>query len=171
MALWLFLMALPLIEIGGLIWAGQVLGFWATMGIIVATGALGILVLLRQRFAMLTGMIQAVNKGQHPIAPVVDGAFHVLAAGLLISPGLLGDVVGLLLLAGPIRRRVARWSIERMLRAGGVHFDVFADRTTATRESAPKSHTRMSGPVIEGEFERLSEPTGRPKTPDDAEQP
>jgi UPF0716 protein FxsA len=171
MVLWLFLMALPLIEIGGLIWAGQVLGFWVTMGIIVATGALGVAVLMQQRLTMLTGMIGAVNKGEHPIAPVVDGAFHVLAAGLLISPGLLCDVAGLLLLAGPIRRRVARWSVARMLRSGGMRFEVFGARPGASRARPAPSHARMPGPVIEGEFERLNEPAAGSKAPDDPQRP
>jgi UPF0716 protein FxsA len=170
MMLWLILLTLPLIEIGGLVWAGRVLGFWVTMGIILATGALGIMVLMRQRVAMLTGMIRAVNKGEHPVAPVVDGAFHVLAAGLLISPGLLSDAAGLLLLVQPIRRRVARWGVDRMMRTAGMRFEVFSERTMRAREDYTQTGRPEGGPVIEGEFERLSDPGGPNKT-DDPRQP
>ena len=111
------LLALPLLEIALLIRAGQTLGLWPMMAIIVGTGMLGITVLVRQRFAVVSGVMNAVNEGKPPLAPVLDGAFLVLAGGLLFSPGLLCDAAGLLLLVPPIRQ--AGGAVDRGAAAAG----------------------------------------------------
>jgi UPF0716 protein FxsA len=155
----LALLALPLLEIALLIRTGQKLGLWPTMGIIVGTGVLGIAVLVRQRFAVVSGVMNAVNEGKTPLAPVMDGAFLVLAGGLLFSPGLICDAAGLLLLVPPIRRLVARWTIGRLLQDAEIQVAVHGDGRLAPNE-------RAGGPIIEGEFERLGERGPRPKDDD-----
>jgi UPF0716 protein FxsA len=144
------LLALPLLEIALLIRAGQLLGFWPVMAIIVGTGVLGVAVLVRQRFAVISGVMNAVNEGKTPLAPVLDGAFLVLAGGLLFSPGLLADAAGLLLLIRPVRRAVARWTVGRLLRDADIHVAVHG-------EGRLPPDVRDGGPIIEGEFERLGE--------------
>jgi UPF0716 protein FxsA len=144
------LLALPLLEIALLIRAGQKLGLWPVMGIIVGTGILGIAVLVRQRFAVVSGVMNAVNEGKPPLAPVLNGAFMVLAGGLLFSPGLICDAAGLLLLIPPIRRLVAGWTVERLLRDAEIHVTTHGEGRLTPGE-------REAGPIIEGEFERLGE--------------
>jgi UPF0716 protein FxsA len=144
------LLALPLLEIALLIRAGQKLGLWPVMAIIVGTGILGIAILVRQRFAVVSGVMNAVNDGKPPLAPVLNGAFMVLAGGLLFSPGLLCDTAGLLLLIPQVRRLVAQWSISRLMRDAEVHVTTFGEGRVTPGE-------REGGPIIEGEFERLGE--------------
>jgi UPF0716 protein FxsA len=146
----LILLALPLVEIGLLIRVGQRIGLWSTLAIIVGTGMLGILVLVRQRFAVVAGVMQAVNEGKTPLAPVLDSAFLVLAGGLLFSPGLISDAAGLLLLVPPIRRLVARWSVERLLRNADIRVSVHG-------QGPPGPGRQDGGTIIEGEFERVDE--------------
>ena len=156
----LVLVALPLVEIAVLIKAGQLIGFWATLAIVVATGALGIMILAQQRFAMLSGMLKAVNEGQPPVTPVIDGAFLVLAGGLVFSPGLIADVAGLLLLIGPIRRLVARWSIAAVVNRSGLEVEI--RRGGGSMHERDRSPHGNAGPTIEGEFERLDEKSTNP---------
>ena len=144
------LLALPLLEIALLIRAGQKLGLWPVMAIIIGTGILGIAVFARQRLAVVRGVMNAVNEGKPPLAPVLNGAFLVLAGGLLFSPGLICDAVGLLLLIPPIRRLVARWTVSRLLRDAEIHVATYGDGRLTPGE-------REGGPIIEGEFERLGE--------------
>src|SRR5512144_151178 len=87
--------ALPLIELALLIKTGQVIGFWATMGIVIGTGLLGAQVVLRQSWTTVRAMQEALARGRPPVAPVLDGAFLLLAGALLITPGLISDSVGL----------------------------------------------------------------------------
>src|SRR5262245_23341698 len=142
------LLALPLLEIALLIRAGQKLGLWPVMAIIVGTGILGIAILVRQRFAVLSGVMNAVNEGKTPLEPVLNGAFMVLAGGLLFSPGLLCDTAGLLLLVPPIRRLVAQWTVSRLLRDAEIHVATYGEDRVAPNE-------RGGGPILEGEFEPL----------------
>ena len=152
LAFGLFLIALPLIEIALLVRAGQLIGFWPTLGIVIGTGVLGFLVMARQRFTMPSKGLQAIRDGEPPVAPALDGAFMLLAGGLLFSPGLLADAAGLLLLVAPIRRAFARWSVRQIMRNADVHVTVATAEARQQPDPGPGS-----GPIIEGEFERLGE--------------
>jgi UPF0716 protein FxsA len=153
---------LPLIELALLIKTGQLIGFWATLAIVVATGLLGVHVLMRQSWTVLRGMREAVARGQPPVAPAVDGAFLMLAGALLITPGLLSDAVALLLLVPPVRRRVAWWTLEPLVRRAQMHVRVVGAGTEEKRSPSSSRSTRAEGPVIEGEFERLDEKATEP---------
>jgi UPF0716 protein FxsA len=149
--------ALPLVELALLIKTGQLIGFWATMGIVVGTGLLGAHVLMRQSWTTVRRMQEAVAKGQPPVAAVVDGAFLVVAGALLITPGLISDAVAILLLIPPIRHLVARWLVYVMLRRAQVTVGAFQAATEARGPHGPSRAPSGEGPVIEGEFERMDE--------------
>lgn len=147
--------ALPLIELALLIKTGQVIGFWATMGMVMGTGLLGAYILMRQSWTTVRRMQEAVAKGQPPVAPVVDGAFLVIAGALLITPGLISDTVALLLLIPPVRRAVARWLVRLAVRRAQVQVRVFEAGVRGSRD--PQQASKGGGPIIEGEFERMDE--------------
>ena len=149
--------ALPLIELALLIKTGQLIGFWATMGIVVGTGLLGAHVLMRQSWTTMRRMQEAVAKGQPPVAAVVDGAFLVVAGALLITPGLISDAVAILLLIPPVRHLVARWLVYAMVRRAQVTVGAFQATTEARGPHGPSRPPSGEGPVIEGEFERMDE--------------
>jgi UPF0716 protein FxsA len=149
--------ALPLIELALLIKTGQLIGFWATMGIVVGTGLLGAHVLMRQSWTTMRRMQEAVAKGQPPVAAVVDGAFLVVAGALLITPGLISDAVAILLLIPPVRQLAARWLVYAMMRRAQVSVGVFQAATEARGPHGPSRPPSGEGPVIEGEFERMDE--------------
>ena len=149
--------ALPLIELALLIKTGQLIGFWATMGIVVGTGLLGAHVLMRQSWTTMRRMQEAVAKGQPPVAAVVDGAFLVVAGALLITPGLISDAVAILLLIPPVRQLAARWLVYAMMRRAQVSVGVFQATTEARGPRGPSQPPSGEGPVIEGEFERMDE--------------
>jgi UPF0716 protein FxsA len=149
--------ALPLAELALLIKTGQLIGFWATMGIVVGTGLLGAHVLMRQSWTTMRRMQEAVAKGQPPVAAVVDGAFLVVAGALLITPGLISDAVAILLLIPPVRHLVARWLVYAMVRRAQVSVGAFQAATEASGPHGPSRPPSGEGPVIEGEFERMDE--------------
>jgi UPF0716 protein FxsA len=107
--------------------------------------------------------VQAVEEGEPPVEPVVDGAFLVLAGALLIAPGLITDTVGFLLLIPPFRRVVGQWCLNTLVASPNVHVRVFMRRGQRRRAGeASNSDQSERGPVIEGEFEKLDEkPPGR----------
>lgn len=158
----------PIVEIAILVKFGQAFGFWWTLALILATAILGTAVMQHQGFQVMNRAMESLSAGRPPIGPVVDGAFIMLAGLLLITPGLISDAVGALLLVPWIRHRVAAWSVRTALKAGRVHVDVFTSRTSessgqrepgdfARSNGPPHQSDAGDGPIIEGDFERLDE--------------
>jgi UPF0716 protein FxsA len=171
--MFLLFVAVPLLELALLIKLGQWLGFWPTLALVVVTAAVGVSILHRQSFAAFRRATEALNRGQPPVEPVLDGFMLMLAGGLLVAPGLITDMAGLLLLVPQIRKAVGAWGLRRILASGTVRV-----RTTTTSSTEPptdgrwrtgaKSNTgKTSGPVIDGTFERLDEKTQEPGRRDD----
>ena len=151
----LVFIVVPLLEIALLIKVGQEVGFWPTFGLIVVMAAAGAALLHRQSLAVLRRAVGEAEHGRPPIAEVLDGACLFLAGGLLLTPGLLTDAAGLMLLIPWVRRRIGRWAFERLFGAADVRIDIFTPDPVR-----PKQEPR--GPVIDGEFERLDEKTRGP---------
>lgn len=159
----------PIVEIALLVQFGQAFGFWWTLLLIVSTAFLGGAVMNLQGFQVMNRAMESLNAGRAPIGPVVDGAFIMLAGVLLITPGVISDALGALLLIPWIRHRVAAWSVRQALKAGRVHMDVFAAQRTAkagegsgaanfgTRPPPQNQTDGGEGPIIEGDFERIDE--------------
>ena len=166
----LLFIALPFLELALLIKAGQILGFWATLGIVLGAGVLGALIWSRQGLSVAQKARQAVAQGRPPVGPVLDGAFLLLAGALLITPGLLTDVLALLLLVPPIRHKVSRWTVRRMAERAHIQVKAFEARVkNAPTQDSPGSG-KVQGPVIEGEFERLGEKSSTPHRGKDRDQ-
>lgn len=111
----------PAIELALLIEIGRRIGTLPTLGLIVLTGLLGATLARYQGIAVLRRMQEEVAEGRLPAASLIDGAIILIAAALLVTPGILTDAVGFALLipltrAG-IRRLLGRW-IERAMREG-----------------------------------------------------
>ncbi|MFS8638617.1 MAG: FxsA family protein [Gemmatimonadota bacterium] len=123
--LFLLFVVVPLLELAILIKVGSVVGVWPTIGMLVATAALGSW-LARTQGARVLGAIRAdLSVGRMPAAHLLDGLM-ILAGGLmLLAPGFLSDVLGILLLLPPSRawfKYLVRRRLERMIATGDVRF-------------------------------------------------
>jgi UPF0716 protein FxsA len=149
----LIFIAVPLLELAVLIKAGQLIGIWPTLFIVVVTAVAGTTILHRQGFAAFNRAIESMERGQIPIEPVTDAVFLLLAGALLLTPGLITDAAGLLLLVPQLRRRVARWVFKRLI----------ARAARSRSQNEPRAEPNGGGVIIEGEFERVEEPTTEPR--------
>jgi len=166
-ALVIFFMAIPLAEIALLIKFGQTFGFWATIGVVIATAFLGATILNNQGLKAFMRIQESALKGETPIGSVIDAAFIALAGVLLVMPGLITDILGLLLLVPMIRRRVAVTVVRWVMRNASIRVETFK-RTSAARPA--DRHPQDEGPIIDVKAERLDErPLGKhpPSRPDD----
>ena len=187
----LIFVAVPLLELALLIKVGQSIGLWSTLALIVLTAGLGVVVMQTHGIKTMQRLQAALADGKTPVPSVVDGTFVMFAGLLLISPGLMTDLLGLLLLIPPLRRAVSTWCVRRLLASGQVHTwtnrsttsptarPERVERPTAGVESTdaadppakrwgPKRGARPSrgnGQVIDGEFERIDEKTIDPRRP------
>lgn len=102
-------------------------GGWTVLALLIAAGIVGGAVVKRagrQAFRNLTETVQRQQNGQTP--PPESGStgngFLMLGGLLIMLPGLISDVVGLVLLVPPVRSylgRRAERSLERRMRAAG----------------------------------------------------
>jgi UPF0716 protein FxsA len=115
----LLFIGLPLVELAILVRLGMWIGFWPTMGIVVATGILGGLLAHAQGLIVWVRIQRELAEGRMPASPLVDGFLILIGGILLLTPGLLTDLLGFLLLIPWTRswfKRYLRRRLERMMR-------------------------------------------------------
>lgn len=112
---WLFLLLtiLPLVELSLLLTMGKYTSIEFTLGFVIVTGILGALLLRYQGLFAWRNVQRDLREGRMPTDSLLDGLMIVVAAALLITPGVLTDLFGITLLIPPCRRFyrfvLARW--------------------------------------------------------------
>jgi UPF0716 protein FxsA len=109
----------PLAELAVIIAVGDVLGLWPTLLLLLGVSVVGAWLAKREGLAAWQRFQLALSEGRVPTVEVADGAMILLAGALLLTPGFLSDVVGILLLLPPTRamaRRLAPRLAARRLR-------------------------------------------------------
>ncbi|MET3575949.1 FxsA family protein [Bhargavaea ullalensis] len=103
---WLFILfiVVPTSELAVLLYAGSKIGVLPTIGIILLTAALGAWLAKSQGLMAWRELQRRTAAGEPPGDAVLDGLFIFLGGILLLIPGLITDVLGLLFLLPPTRR-------------------------------------------------------------------
>lgn len=95
--LFLFIVV-PLVDLFLLMWISKYTGILVTIGLVILTGVIGAW-LAKQQGTFVRGQIKdRLSQRQMPADLIGDGAMIMFAAGLLLTPGLLTDVLGFSLL-------------------------------------------------------------------------
>lgn len=110
----LFLLALPFLEIAGFVVVGQQIGLFYTLALVVAAGVLGAVLLRVQGFGVMTRVRRELDAGGDPSRELAHGAMILLAGVLLLIPGFITDIVGLLLFLPPVRNAAWRFLRSRV---------------------------------------------------------
>lgn len=114
--LMLLFVLVPLVELYLLLKLGALIGAGPTIAIVIVTGVLGGSMARIQGFAVLRRVRESLDAGILPTDALIDGLF-VLAGGLLLlTPGLLTDIVGFLALLPPTRELLKKWIKRRFQR-------------------------------------------------------
>jgi UPF0716 protein FxsA len=107
-----FFVVLPLVELCLVLLVSQyVLGWWGTLLFVIGTGLLGAWLARTQGLSTYRRIQQELSQGRMPTDSLIDGALILLAGVLLITPGVLTDLVGILLMIPPTRFLCRRWLI------------------------------------------------------------
>lgn len=109
------LIALPLLEIAGFVIVGKAVGVLGTLGLVLLSGLVGILVLRAKGMMLPFQLRAAVERGELPGRSIADAMLVALAGVLLIVPGFVTDIVALLLLLPPVRGLIYR-ALSRSLK-------------------------------------------------------
>jgi UPF0716 protein FxsA len=145
----LFLM--PLAEIAGFVVVGKAIGVWATLALVIFSAMLGAMLLRIQGIGILQRISAESRNGGDPGREMVHGAMIVVAAFLLLLPGFISDILGLLLFIPAVRELAWRYLRSRIVVFGSS--SPFGGR----RSAGPSPRPRGKGPVVdldEGDFQR-----------------
>ena len=94
----LFVILFPILEIVILIKVGAYIGVPNTILLILGTGAAGTILARLQGFLILQKISDSLNRGIVPSQEILDGGLILAGAICLLDPGVIGDVLGLVLL-------------------------------------------------------------------------
>jgi UPF0716 protein FxsA len=100
---------IPIIEIAILVKIGTLIGFWPTMLIVIATGILGATLARIQGFLVLNRIRTELQMGRMPAEELIDGLLILVGGILLLTPGLLTDLIGFLMLIQWSRKLFKKW--------------------------------------------------------------
>ncbi|MCM3166573.1 FxsA family protein [Peribacillus frigoritolerans] len=114
----MFIIAMPVVEIIVLLLSGNLIGFWPTLFLIVATGLIGAYLAKRQGMETWKKAQEQIRYGMMPGNEIINGICIFIGAALLLSPGLISDIMGLILVFPPTRNLlkpiVIRFIMNRM---------------------------------------------------------
>lgn len=114
----------PLIELALLIKLGNLIGLWPTILIVIATGVLGA-ALARSQGTRTVGAIRAeLAQGRAPTESLINGLLILAGGVVLLTPGLLTDLLGFSLLI-PLTRNWFKKELRDRLRK-------YAERNSAS---------------------------------------
>jgi len=133
------MVALPFLEIYLIVQVGQLIGVWWTLAILVGEALLGAWLMRREGTRAWKALNEAFASGKMPTGELADTALILVGGVLLVMPGFVTDVFGLLFLlpfTRPLARKVLAYAVARRMSRLGVSTSVYV---------------RRDGSVIEGE--------------------
>lgn len=131
----------PIIELAILIPLGEWMGIIPTVALVLTTGFLGAVLAKRQGMAAWRRLKGDLAEGRLPQDSLLDGLAVLIAGAFLVTPGVLTDVTGLLLLIPAMRRPLKNYLRKRFKRS---------------LESGSVSYIRFDGPLGGNPFEQDS---------------
>ena len=103
----------PLLELFLLVKLGAVVGVGPTVALVIFTGVLGAWLARQQGLGVLRRLSEDLAKGRLPAETLVDGLLILIAGAVLLTPGLLTDALGFLLLVPKSRAVVHKAAVAR----------------------------------------------------------
>jgi UPF0716 protein FxsA len=99
----LIFIVVPIAELAVLIQVGQLIGVWWTVGLLFADAIIGSWLLRTQTRTAWRRFNEALAAGRVPHREVVDGVLVIFGGVLLVTPGFITDIFGVLFLFPPTR--------------------------------------------------------------------
>ncbi|WP_019220811.1 FxsA family protein [Bartonella senegalensis] len=98
-----------LVEIAGFIFVGKEIGILATLGLVILTTIVGSILFRIQGGSLLKNIQSEFLQGRTLENYFINDGFIIIGAILLILPGFVSDILGILLLLKPFR--AVAWSL------------------------------------------------------------
>lgn len=123
--LFLLFTLVPIAELWLLIRIGGEIGLGPTLGLVVATGAAGAWLARREGLRSWLAVQRKLASGETPGEEIGHGVLILIAGIVLLTPGVITDAIGLVLLVRPVRRRLIarlRSRFEQQIQSGATGF-------------------------------------------------
>src|SRR4051812_49841913 len=112
----------PIAELYVIIQVGEAIGALPTIALLIADSVLGSMLMRAQGRSAWRRFNAALAEGRIPHREVLDGALVIFGGALLLTPGFLTDILGIVLLLPPtralVRGVVARRVLPRLVVTG-----------------------------------------------------
>lgn len=132
---------IPAIELVLLLQLGQWMGAAETVLLILVTGLLGATLAKREGLGVLRQLKEDAGRGIPPADRLVEGLMVLIGGVLLITPGVLTDLAGVLLMVGPSRRwmapRIKRMIADRLQLSPGLGAPAWGSGSGASNVEPP----------------------------------
>lgn len=102
----LLIVLMPILELALLMELGSRIGTVPILMLLLFPGLVGVVLARGQGLSVLRAAHEKTERGELPAGSIADGFLILLAAALLITPGVLTDFLGFLLLVPAVRNRV-----------------------------------------------------------------
>nr|HID59793.1 FxsA family protein [Desulfobacterales bacterium] len=112
--LFLAFTVVPFLELYLLIKIGQYLGAFNTVLIVIGTGFWGAYLAKIQGLRTMIRVREALDRGELPADEMLDALLIFIAGVVLITPGLITDITGLLILLPKTRLMFKRWLRKKL---------------------------------------------------------
>ena len=107
--LFLLFTCIPLVELYLLLQIGSVIGAVNTILLVIITGVLGAYLAQQEGLRTLERIRALMARGEMPGEPLIDALLILVAGFVLITPGILTDLLGFLMLIPATRAPIRRW--------------------------------------------------------------
>jgi UPF0716 protein FxsA len=112
----LLFLVVPFVELALLLLMGSYTAWYVPLILVVITGVLGAALARHQGWRTIRRIQRELREGKMPGDAVLDAALILVAGALLLTPGVLTDAVGILLLV-PFTRRYCKLGLIRWFRS------------------------------------------------------
>lgn len=125
-------LGVPLLELWVILRVGAAIGAWWTVLLLLADSLFGAWLVQREGRRAWRQFREAIADARWPAREVAEGALVLIGGALLLTPGFVTDVVGLLFVLPPTRRLIARHLEGRVV---PVPLRVVGERTFSGRST------------------------------------
>lgn len=162
--LFVLFIIIPIIEITVIMQVGALLGLWPTVAIVILSAWLGARYVRQQGLATLQSVQTKMAQGEMPSGEIVTGLMLLVAGVLLVTPGFVTDIFGLLLLIPSVRAAIGNQvqkhiKVDQFGASAAFHQEAAGnvyehEKTAEPFTSSPESISHHQGETLEGEFKR-----------------
>ena len=104
----------PIVELAVIIWVGGQIGALNTIALLLAVSIGGAWLVKREGLGVIRRFQAQLDAGKIPGRELADGVLIVVAGALLLTPGFISDILGILLLLPPVRSAVRAVALKKV---------------------------------------------------------